>query len=178
MSMIYRPTDECRAQMREETAYHEAGHAVATYVLGQPFEYVTIVPDAAGGSFGHVEGIGAAYLDETTLKRQREVARIEAVTLVAGPLADARWVEAEPAFWRSSDVSYEYECAEANLRDVYTSERRVQEVMGEAVTHAQQIVAEQWPAIEALAAALMARETLDYRDAVRIIRAAQSEEEE
>ncbi len=31
-------------RQREETAYHEAGHAVACYVLNHPFERVSIIP--------------------------------------------------------------------------------------------------------------------------------------
>ena len=37
-----------------ETAYHEAGHAVAHYHLGIPFIEVSIVPDHAKGTLGHV----------------------------------------------------------------------------------------------------------------------------
>ncbi len=35
------------------TAHHEAGHAVASVMLGMDFDYVTIIPD--GDSRGHVE---------------------------------------------------------------------------------------------------------------------------
>lgn len=37
----------------EKTAYHEAGHVVANYLLGFEIEYVTIVPDE--DSEGHVK---------------------------------------------------------------------------------------------------------------------------
>jgi hypothetical protein len=40
----------------QDTAYHEAGHAVAAWCYGQlkKRDYVTIVPDARRGSLGHL----------------------------------------------------------------------------------------------------------------------------
>ncbi len=69
---------------RVNTAYHEAGHAVAAYVVGQTFEYVTIKPDREGQSLGRLHRLDdPAYWDATTQKRQRELARAEVVVNLA-----------------------------------------------------------------------------------------------
>jgi hypothetical protein len=39
----------------EDTAYHEAGHAVACWHLRVPFKYATIIPNADENSLGHVK---------------------------------------------------------------------------------------------------------------------------
>lgn len=38
----------------ERTAYHEAGHAVMAFIQKRAFRHVTIEPDTAEGSLGHV----------------------------------------------------------------------------------------------------------------------------
>jgi ATP-dependent Zn protease len=45
---------QAEAQRRGATAHHEAGHAVVAILEEQEFEYVTIVPDDAAGSLGHL----------------------------------------------------------------------------------------------------------------------------
>lgn len=41
-----------KTDKREATAYHEAGHAVAAFFRGRPFQFVTIKPGSSWISIG------------------------------------------------------------------------------------------------------------------------------
>ncbi len=75
-------TKKVKATKEEvSTAYHEAGHAVAAYLLKRSFNYVTIVPDEEKGSLGHVRfrGFGENfdpafdYSPQMRLRLEREI---------------------------------------------------------------------------------------------------------
>jgi|ERR1039458_1941041 hypothetical protein len=43
-----------KSKLLQSTANHEAGHAVVAYYRHYPFKRVTIIPDEAAGSLGHI----------------------------------------------------------------------------------------------------------------------------
>lgn len=49
-------TPEMLETIREESTYHEAGHAIVMAWLKLPFIYVTVVPDEEYGALGRVQG--------------------------------------------------------------------------------------------------------------------------
>jgi hypothetical protein len=90
-----------RISREEETAYHEAGHAVVALRLNRPLTCATIVPSGDGETLGHISGrklspqmreqyIGGPGCGRAG-RRLRDVIEAEIVVLFAGGLAEARW---------------------------------------------------------------------------------------
>jgi ATP-dependent Zn protease len=83
-----------RTTKLERTAYHEAGHVVAHYVLRIGFRYVTIIP--SGDYLGHVKGCPYGknfrpYIEVTL--RMRDRLEKEIVIFFAGNEAEKKFVE-------------------------------------------------------------------------------------
>lgn len=89
-----RPTRaERERRSLEATAYHEAGHAVASLALGRGVRRVSIVPDLAAGTLGLATNHGLPSFrpdvrDDapTQAKAEREI-----LILLAGPAAEERF---------------------------------------------------------------------------------------
>ncbi|NKE71246.1 hypothetical protein [Candidatus Manganitrophus noduliformans] len=84
-------TSKSKLKKLERTAYHEAGHAAASYLLGRRICRVSIVPDYKNGSLGHSAGHRLRNFhpdydesDKTRLKVEREI-----MILMAGE--EAEW---------------------------------------------------------------------------------------
>ena len=73
----------------EKVAYHEAGHAVAAFLMRRSFSYVTIKPDES--SFGHIfyqkfrDSFNPDYVEDYKIRRPLEKAII---TGLAGHVAE------------------------------------------------------------------------------------------
>jgi hypothetical protein len=95
------------ARQRERVAYHEAGHAVAAYLLRRAFRYVTIIPKE--GSQGHVmprqRPGGQPYQLGDDVADGRRAERMIMV-LLAGITAEAiRYGRRPPRWIRQSDIA-------------------------------------------------------------------------
>jgi hypothetical protein len=148
------------------TAIHEAAHAVMHYCERIPFEYVTIVADSELGSSGSVHPrLGPVWLWD----RQRpKTIRI----LLAGKVAEEfymrkpvnRGCERDLSFAGTLAAELEDECRNTDaatlLAEAYIATR-------ERLT-----APSTWLAVEALASALLQRQTLNRRQAYGVIRAA------
>jgi hypothetical protein len=76
------------------TAFHEAGHAIANITLGLGFKYVTIEPDKAAGSLGHMtpNDYPAWFNPEIDKSdRGRLFAEKQILSCFAGDAAEAHW---------------------------------------------------------------------------------------
>lgn len=165
----------------EQTAHHEAGHAVAAYAVGIGFTSVSIVPNEETGLLGCMRMTGAA----TELRQGGEfVSRNRAffegwiVVVLAGDQAERRF-----------NVAYEGQ----DQGDIEKAVDLVQQFNGydEELASAHwewlSLVANReinrprhWAAVQALATTLMERREISGRQARRIIRTAierQMEEE-
>ena len=92
--------------MRVRSAYHEAGHAVACYLLGRRFKRVTIVPDheSHGKVFPH--RLRNFHPDTSTTLRTRQRIETEITILFAGGLTEAKLLNGElPPIWRCGTLS-------------------------------------------------------------------------
>ena len=76
----------------ECTAYHEAGHAAAGYLLGRPPKRVSIIPNAEDGSLGCCTSFEMPTFKPEFNKDLRTRFRIECecTILLAGPAAEAQ----------------------------------------------------------------------------------------
>ncbi|MCK4627022.1 MAG: hypothetical protein KAV00_17040 [Phycisphaerae bacterium] len=154
-----------------KTAYHEAGHAVACIALRKRFKYVTIEPDDERNSLGHIRHAPSPdnlhpYMDNQ-LRFQRFVER-EIMILFAGGAAEAlhkgrhnyhgsrndRRDAIDFAFsicCRSSGGSGEQAEAYCNWLII-----RTRDMLGSAMW---------WPAVKAIAVALLKHKRLSYHQA-------------
>ena len=100
-----------RAQVRaakalRATAFHEAGHAVASIWLQRPFKYVTIEPD--GDTLGHVHAwVPGKWFrpDLEVTPRVRALIDAEVSVLFAGGIAEKRHVGRSNRHSTRSDYS-------------------------------------------------------------------------
>jgi ATP-dependent Zn protease len=79
----------------KETAYHEAGHAVANFAMGKRFKKVSIIPIPEQDSLGGVSGCGwesklNPELNDTEQLRIRRMVEREIITSFAGVVAEAK----------------------------------------------------------------------------------------
>lgn len=143
----------------ESTAYHEAGHAVASALFGIDFDTVHV--------FTHSTKIGEHWyygkVDGGDQSKRYDVLHV-AVDSLAGPIADARF--------RGCDKTemFRNQFGEGDNDDVLHARKELakqSEVsFAEAVAITEAIVNRLWPAVEAIATALIERGTLQ-RDEVQ-----------
>ena len=159
-----------------QVAYHEAGHAVAGYELHVPFRYVTIVPDEEQGSAGHIlysrlrpDFDSARY--EMTEFQLRRIIEPRIICALSGEAAESGLTGRRHLLTATEDYHHAVEFAlvatggspdEAGAYCTWLYYRAVGVVRKPFV----------WPAIEALAAALLEHKTISSREARRIIKGA------
>lgn len=153
---------------REETAYHEAGHAAAVYALGFDLGGVTIVSgeDYLGRlSTPRAEAVAERqdmleYLGEdgeTYMMRQIMVAfsGVKAIEMLTGQEHDPR----------ASDVQFWWPGSDWNRLNTWLPMLAAPEdqpkVYDEAWDETERVLRENWHAVEAVAQALLDREELD-----------------
>ncbi|HZU75486.1 MAG TPA: hypothetical protein VFA70_01905, partial [Dehalococcoidia bacterium] len=182
------PEEEAAGLPLEVAAYHEAGHAVAHVLLRRGFTEVTIVPDEAAGSAGHVTRVPLS-------KNYRAAAEMygrygpnwvgpllwkDAITLVAGATAQERFTGLDYRDYQRETgelVSYptggeavvdgdEYEAVDLLWRLAGDPDKtgELWHQTREAAVELWQD-ADNWAAVEALAKALLEHKRLSGRQA-------------
>lgn len=157
---------------RRETAHHEAAHAVVYFWSDVPFRKVTIKPDKKSDSLGHValhrtprwmcEPVGST--EET---RSRSRIEAEVVALYAGQLAQARLTGKHPedGHWKDAHdaVTLAYR--------LFSNTDVVNAFLHFCYLHAREWIYAQthWVEIQAVAEALLERETLTRNQVSQVI---------
>jgi ATP-dependent Zn protease len=156
-------------------AYHEAGHAVASWYEHLPISEVTIVPSAEHGTAGHVlhgESPKSFRPDIASQTDARNRARVEAHARVAlaGTFAERLVSRRVSAHSWSSDREHAVDM----LDYLVGSHDELEAYVKLLVVQARQLVQLDYlrPAIDALATALLDRPRLSGRTARKIIRSA------
>jgi len=160
----------------KQTAYHEAGHAVAGYELHVPFRYVTIIPNEEQGSAGHIlysslrpDFDSARY--EMTEFQLRRIIEPRIICALAGEAAQSGLTGRRHLLTATKDYHDAIDFAlvatggnpdEAGAYCTWLYYRAVGVVRNPLV----------WAAIEALAGALLEQKTVSSREARRIIKSA------
>jgi len=155
------------------TAYHEAGHAVASFYEGVRLRRVSVIPDKKDNTAGHVKHhrCGGPSLAWDTSARNRT--RMEKSVLIAlsGPAAQRRY---SPRSVRHYHGYRDYQNAVGSILHFTGTD----EEMG-AYLHLMEIRAKQminrpgfWPCVEALANELLVRKEIKGAEAWDIISAA------
>jgi ATP-dependent Zn protease len=149
------------------TAYHEAGHAVVSWVVGLQIEGASIEPQ--GSSLGRVSftAMEAIEVYDEILHRRliSSYAGVKAVELCTGRPTDSDDPNTNPAY-RGSD----WDEVTALTRALAGSEESEQAALQErAEEEAQRILCENWRGVEAVAYALLTNQSLDSVDLSRIL---------
>jgi hypothetical protein len=147
----------------QRVAYHEAGHAVVGHVLGKTIEYVTIEPaltDVAGQTFGHTKWLD---LDQGSPDPMVLVA-------LAGSLAEERQM-GDADDWARAAERRQAEHVLLMAKRLGRRDGPPTITPGEE-TRAAGMVQDCWPAVQALATALMIKPTLGRRLVAEIVKRA------
>ena len=146
------------------TAYHEAGHAVASFFLNRPFDSVSIIPD---------ENTSGRLAQEPYEGNTRSIIRKEIIISCAGEIAEIL-VHEDWNYLSIHNPSSDYDLLyieDLAARIYKTRERRnvfLIELRKEAMGL---ILSQEWTtAINALAHALLKYEQLDYEQTAKVIR--------
>jgi len=166
--------------LRRLTAYHEAGHVVAHWALGIPFRYVTIRPRTGFGVWGSLRTYGIPQGVRKRLDvrepRPRDLAQVEAhiVASLAGLAAEYRLLGiGHGPEYEAEARDYADQCYSLALLLSYP-----QALPAEGARayrdglwlRSKGLVADRWPAVEAVAMALLERGTLGAKDVARLAR--------
>jgi hypothetical protein len=181
---------------RDIVAYHEAGHAVAAYLMQEPIARVTIVPNGELGYEGRCFlGDPAVITDEpvnwtppkfanwrrifpdlepTARNVWRDRDRRNVLVYLAGPAAHAIYCRRyrRPMDWDRCEVDYRLalSCAEFRFADEAEALRylaRISERVERVMSHPRQ-----WAAVQAIAGELLAARTITGVRARVVIRRA------
>lgn len=139
----------------EATAYHEAGHAVASVRLERSISYVTIIPK--GDSLGHVRYRGRSNRSESSWRGEGFLTR-DAITTLAGPLAERRYRGRGNHIGATSDYHTLSDTALHHLGNVEVANTWLRYCQARAVAllNAPGV----WDQVEAVARELLARNAL------------------
>lgn len=150
------------------TAFHEAGHAVMYFSQGRKFRHITIVADETKGSLGHLlhDKLKNFHPDENDDWRTRKVLEGAILCSLAGPAAER--IFSGRHNWRGAagDLRYVTNVALCFVPDSEEASAFISWLW----IRANNIVQSRWRMVEILAAALLKRETLSYKDAQMVLR--------
>jgi hypothetical protein len=163
------------AKRLQRAAYHEAGHAVAAYVLRLPVRGVSISEDEdASGRVEYAPPPASFRPDVWYGEARRTEHRIEAhiIRALAGPAAEARWIGRRNHVGASGDYRAARDLADYVAGD--PSGEGAWRYVAWLEYRAEDLVQREhyWAAIEALAAELLARRRLGPRQARAVIKGA------
>lgn len=145
--------DDALADWRT-AAHHEAGHAVAAFILGYELRSVSI-----GGLRDRVWD----WSGETETCSESEATVNEVICRLAGPMAEAQFLDVPGLELPREACRCETDEARAIANDLGQS---YDDLKGRAV----ELVAQQWPSIQALADCFADADRVSGVDATRVIR--------
>jgi hypothetical protein len=152
-------------RIRQYIAYHEAGHAVATILLGRKFRYVTVIPE--GDSAGHIKYFSPKTQRFRVLGFERipNWIDVELMTSLAGEVAQGMALPRSVRPWHGKsdrrqnlDFFWALNCAGGDEYVEYCK-ARLYSMFHDKIN---------WAGLKALAFALLERKTLTYNEAWQI----------
>ena len=156
---------DARAQRKAHTAYHEAGHAVAGYLLGRDFLSVSITTE--GNSAGRCNFIARPDTFDPWNRDQatRRWLEIEVITDLAGGIAERMATGFDNLAGMEGDVYSVLDTATF----VTSNKKQRLAYLARAEARAELILRQHWGAVQALAEALLRIGELEYAEARAII---------
>jgi ATP-dependent Zn protease len=154
----------------EATAYHEAGHAVASYFLQRPFRFVTINP---GDDFlGRVVGRVSDVRYRLKMAERGFISTREAVISAAGPEAERKYRGRRNHHGADKDYQQIVDIARGVGEDGCGGDGNnpmAQAIIGASFKEARFLLDSRWPMVERVAHELLRRETLTQDEVVSIL---------
>ena len=156
-----------RRGRHESTAYHEAGHAVAAFVLRLKIgrRGVTIVPDKERDMLGYVNITAQLRERPDCATSARTRARIEAwVAHLAGDIAERKF-SGRRRFGGHSDLLQ----ASDLLEYISTSVEQFDARLRVASVGARDLIEDNWPSVQAVAEELLRKKTLSADEVAKLV---------
>lgn len=157
---------------REATAYHEASHAVAALQLGFKVHSVSLAPrEDSGGHAVIMAGLrNPNWIESPTVKnRMARKAEAYSVQAIAGIVGQGKY---RPRSVRNFHASSDYHQAIEMLAGFGWRNEEIELFLPLARYRAKAILEQYWYQVEALAAALIEKETLPRAEVLKVIAAA------
>ena len=155
----------------ERAAYHEAGHAVVSYLVHRRLAYVSIVPNPADHTLGRCEYRNLATFKPGAPLTGRFRAQIEKliIVLLAGAMTER--LKTGRVYRKGSDDDMKQAC-DAAMCLFFDEEKEARAFVDWLWEHTRNILSygPHWAAVEALAIELTERRFIGERLAHRIIR--------
>ena len=163
----------------EQTAYHEAGHAVVSVLVGLEFEYVTI--DENGDALGHVHYPGWQELVRRAGDDPKEAGwgLSDSHHLDDASPAAVRWFEQHAvsalAGWHAEKMGTGVDNHEGREHDLETAHEfamalagaeETQTILTRAESDAERLLRENWQAVQMVAEALIAKRKLTHLEVI------------
>jgi hypothetical protein len=153
---------------RRDTAYHEAGHAVAWHLLGRVIDYVTMEEDWFAESLGHTRYRLPSEEERSSPDCNERYLWDRIITAYAGGYAFEKQGAEYDAAGCANDLC---QVAEYNSALGGSDEEAVVRLK-RLSEEARALVERAWPAIEAVAALLLERDDVSGAEPARVIQAA------
>lgn len=155
---------------REDAAYHEAGHAVAAVVQGLEVQRATIAADHEEWGCVEVAPVEDDFSPEwDPPEKVKEVLEPRLVTLLAGRVAEelraggVALSETDESDWGDRQAVVEFaDCLAGGPEQTQT-------LVDSLIERARELLIENWPAVAAVAQALLERETLSGEEVAAAI---------
>jgi ATP-dependent Zn protease len=151
--MAKRPSDA--ENLRQITAYHEAGHAVLALALGRPVDWVSIRPDR--------QFLGLCAFRKAVFRPSEDWLKREAIIALGGLAAEARFTGAYCWEGAGRDYDYVFELAKSRAGNDRQAERLVRRFLSKA----EHLLTRpgHWDAVEKIAVELLLLEEISGRAA-------------
>lgn len=150
----------------EQTAYHEAGHAIGHICIGKPFTNMSIV--STEDYLGAVNWNSWTEFDPEVKTDARTIRRMKQwiVIFFAGPKAESLYTKSDP-----DPIGSEEDFHEAVNMAHYSggSSGDVEDAINCAYKKTEKLLQSNWSAVERLAQELLEKKTLTYRAAKKIV---------
>jgi hypothetical protein len=156
----------------ERAAYHEAGHAVASYLVHRRLACVSIIPNPVDHTLGHCEYRNLANFKPDAPMNNRLRAQIEKliIVLLAGAIAERLRAGSVYRNGSEEDIRLAYDAAIY----LFGEDKEARTFVNWLSAHTKNLLASgpQWAAVEAFAIELTERKFIGERLARQIIRKA------
>jgi hypothetical protein len=146
---------------RERTAYHEAGHFVASWALELVTYHITIIPNPDTGTGGLVASEACERWVDESQHPPREAIEAHLISLYAGYAAQRHFDPDEPDDRARAAAASDFSAAE-----VWADQFNLEELLART----QSLIVERWwTEVELIAKALLLKEKLDPYEAEALI---------
>ena len=156
-----------KSKVLRSTAFHEAGHAFAAWMLGIKFISVTIKP-GPHGSLGHIKfGPYPKWFNPSidSSDRAQALAHRHIVALMAAQIAESKYLRKTVTEGMGADNTHATDLADCFV----SSHEALQAYLHYCSIAARDLIIPRFKAVKLIADVLLERKTLTYREVAKIM---------